>query len=139
MNERQYPIHLRRIGEPEIADYLESMVIEIDTHEKMFLELCQLRRERDALLASVPKWIDVSDDLPGDPLDGSGEVVELLIEKDAYTREVLPGYYDHYERDWVIYCGELEGVRRKVYFPWWNVIKWRRMPESPEVTVDATD
>jgi hypothetical protein len=49
MNERQYPIHLRRIGEPEIADYLESMVIEIDTHEKMFLELCELRRQKEAL------------------------------------------------------------------------------------------
>lgn len=49
MTERQYPIHLRRIGEPEIADYLESMVIEMDTHEKMFLELCELRRQKEAL------------------------------------------------------------------------------------------
>lgn len=56
MTERQYPIHLRRIGEPEIADYLESMVIEIDTHEKMFLELCEVKRERDTLLAdAVPR------------------------------------------------------------------------------------
>ena len=50
MTERQYPIHLRRIGEPEIADYLESLVIEVDTHEKMFLELCELRRQNEALL-----------------------------------------------------------------------------------------
>lgn len=133
MTEQQYPIHLRKIGEHQIAEFLETLIIELDTHEKMFLELCQVTRERDALLDASPKWIDVSDDLPGDPLDGSGEVVELLIEKDAYTREVLPGYYDHHKQDWVIYDGDLEGFHRKVYFPWWNVIKWRRMPETPEV------
>lgn len=63
MNERQYPIHLRRIGEPEIADYLESMVIEIDTHEKMFIELCQLRREKDALWEIVRGRCDSITDL----------------------------------------------------------------------------
>ncbi len=63
MTERQYPIHLRRIGEPEIADYLESMVIEIETHEKMFLELCQLRREKDALWEIVRGRCDSITDL----------------------------------------------------------------------------
>lgn len=53
MTERQYPIHLRRIGEPEIADYLEGLMTEIDTHEKMFLELCKVKRERDALLETM--------------------------------------------------------------------------------------
>jgi hypothetical protein len=63
MNERQYPIHLRRIGEPEIADYLESMVIEIDTHEKMFLELCELRREKAALEEMIRGGGNQSEDL----------------------------------------------------------------------------
>lgn len=48
MTEQQYPIHLRKIGEPVIAQFLEDLMQEIDTHEKMFLELCQVKRERDA-------------------------------------------------------------------------------------------
>lgn len=49
MTEQQYPIHLRKIGEHQIAEFLETLIIELDTHEKMFLELCQVTRERDAL------------------------------------------------------------------------------------------
>lgn len=50
MTEQQYPLHLRKIGEHQIAEFLETLMIELDTHEKMFLELCQVTRERDALL-----------------------------------------------------------------------------------------
>ena len=50
MTEQHYPLHLRKIGEPVIAQFLEDLMQEIDTHEKMFLELCQVTRERDALL-----------------------------------------------------------------------------------------
>ena len=49
MTERQYPIHLRKIGEHQIAEFLETLIIELDTHEKMFLELCKVTRERDEL------------------------------------------------------------------------------------------
>lgn len=65
MTEQQYPIHLRKIGEHQIAEFLETLIIELDTHEKMFLELCQVTRERDALLAATRHghWIDHPDDL----------------------------------------------------------------------------
>lgn len=55
MTEQQYPIHLRKIGEPVIAQFLEDLMEEIDTHEKMYLELCAVKRERDALLGAVPR------------------------------------------------------------------------------------
>lgn len=64
MTERQYPIHLRRIGEPEIADFLEDLMQEMDTHEKMYLELCQVKRERDALREIVRGRCDSINDLP---------------------------------------------------------------------------
>jgi hypothetical protein len=54
VTEQQYPLHLRKIGEHQIAEFLETVMIELDTHEKMFLELCQVKRERDALLGAVP-------------------------------------------------------------------------------------
>ena len=53
MTEQQYVPHLRKIGERQIADFLEDLMQEIDTHEKMFLELCQVKRERDALLDAM--------------------------------------------------------------------------------------
>lgn len=56
MTEQQYVPHLRKIGERQIADFLEDLMREIDTHEKMFLELCRVKRERDALLlGGVPR------------------------------------------------------------------------------------
>ena len=75
-----------------------------------------------------PKWISVEERLPGDPLDGVGDVVELLIDK-GDAKEVLPGYYDHDEKDWVIYFGDILGDYRRKAFSWWRVIKWRPFPE----------
>ena len=63
MTEHQYPIHLRKIGEHQIAEFLETLMIELDTHEKMFLELCQLRREKDALREIVRGRCDSITDL----------------------------------------------------------------------------
>ena len=80
---------------------------------------------------AMPKWISVEERLPGDPLDGVGDVVELLIDK-GDVKEVLPGYYDHDEKDWVIYFGDPSGLYRSKYFSWWRVIKWRSLPEPPE-------
>lgn len=79
--------------------------------------------------AAQPKWISVEERLPGDPLDGVGEVVELLVNKGS-AKEVLPGYYDHNEKDWVIYFGDISGGHRRKYFSWWHVIKWRPLPEA---------
>lgn len=83
------------------------------------------------LEAAQPKWISVEERLPGDPLDGVGDVVELLIDK-GDVKEVLPGYYDHEEKDWVIYIGDISGLYLRKYFSWWSVIKWREMPEPPK-------
>ena len=85
----------------------------------------------EMLEAAQPKWISVEERLPGDPLDGVGEVVELLIDKGS-AKEVLPGYYDHNEKDWVIYFGDTLGGHRRKYFSWWHVIKWRPLPEPPK-------
>lgn len=83
------------------------------------------------LEAAQPKWISVEERLPGDPLDGVGEVVELLIDKGS-AKEVLPGYYDHNEKDWVIYFGDILGDYLRKTFSWWRVIKWRPFPEPPK-------
>lgn len=123
MTERQYPIHLRRIGEPEIADYLESMVIEIDTHEKMFLELCELKRERDALLASVPKWISVEEKLP--------EYNERVVATNKFG-DVIIGKIVSTPKNGVCVCACGE------YIDLW-VTHWMPLPRLPEVTVDALD
>lgn len=64
MTEHQYPIHLRKIGEHQIAEFLETLMIELDTHEKMFLELCQVKREKEALEEIVRGKCDSIDDLP---------------------------------------------------------------------------
>ena len=100
-------------------------------------ELCGESLNTDALAliqhleSAQPKWISVEERLPGDPLDGVGDVVELLIDK-GDVKEVLPGYYDHEEKDWVIYIGDISGLYLRKYFSWWSVIKWREMPEPPE-------
>lgn len=88
---------------------------------------------KDALeaLAAQPKWISVEEKLPGDPLDGVGDVVELLIDK-GDVKEVLPGYYDHDEKDWIIYFGDPSGMYLSKCFSWWRVIKWRSLPEPPK-------
>ena len=78
-----------------------------------------------------PKWISVEERMPGDPLDGVGDVAELLIDK-GDVKEVLPGYYDHEEKDWVIFFGDISGVYLRKHFQWWRVIKWREMPEPPK-------
>ena len=72
--------------------------------------------------------------MPGDPLDGVGDVVELLIDK-GDAKEVLPGYYDHNEKDWIIYFGDPSGLYCSKYFSWWRVIKWRALPEPPKEDV----
>ena len=127
MNERQYPIHLRRIGEPEIADYLESMVIEVDTHEKMFLEMCEWRRERDALLASVPKWISVSERLP---TENGCYLTAIRCPKGSWIEvndfDCLETRWDH----------NMDGYSEDATK---HVTHWMPLPETPEVTVDATD
>lgn len=64
MTEHQYPIHLRKIGEHQIAEFLETLMIELDTHEKMFLELCQVKREKEALEEIVRGRCDSIEDLP---------------------------------------------------------------------------
>jgi hypothetical protein len=81
--------------------------------------------------AAQPKWISAEERLPGDPLDGVGDVVELLIDK-GDVKEVLPGYYDHDEKDWIIYFGDPSGLYLSKYFSWWRVIKWRSLPEPPK-------
>ena len=101
---------------------------------------CYGERVDDALVyiqqleAAQPKWISVEERLPGDPLDGVGEVVELLIDK-GEAKEVLPGYYDHNEKDWVIYFGDFSGGYLRKCFSWWRVIKWRSMSEPPKEDV----
>ena len=85
----------------------------------------------ERLEAAQPKWISVEERLPGDPLDGVGEVVELLIDKGT-AKEVLPGYYDHNEKDWVIYFGDISGCHRRKYFSWGYVTKWRSLSEPPK-------
>lgn len=85
----------------------------------------------EQLEAAQPKWIGVEERLPGDPLDGAGEVVELLIDKGT-AKEVLPGYYDHNEKDWVVYIGDISGVYLSKHFSWWNVTKWRSLSEPPK-------
>lgn len=95
----------------------------------------QLRRDALSYIvyleSAQPKWISVEERLPGNPLDGVGDVVELLIDK-GDVKEVLPGYYDHDEKDWVIYFGDPSGLYLSKYFSWWRVIKWRPFPEPPK-------
>ena len=81
--------------------------------------------------SAQPKWISVEERLPGDPLDCIGDVVELLIHK-GVAEEVLPGYYDHEEKDWVIFFGDISGAYLRKHFQWWRVIKWREMPKPPK-------
>lgn len=45
VSEAMYPAHLRKIGEHRIAEYLEDLMSEVDTHEEMFLELCEAKRK----------------------------------------------------------------------------------------------
>ena len=87
--------------------------------------------ETKRMEAAAPKWISVEERLPGDPLDSDGEVVELLVDKNGHF-DILPGYYDHNEDDWVIYEGNIKGVHLREIFHWWDVIKWRQMPEPPK-------
>lgn len=44
--EAGYGTRLRRLGEPKIAEYLEDLQAEIQTHEAMFLRLKELEQER---------------------------------------------------------------------------------------------
>jgi hypothetical protein len=88
-------------------------------------------QEIEQLEAAQSKWISVEERLPGDPLDCIGDVVELLIHK-GVAEEVLPGYYDHEEKDWVIFFGDISGAYLRKYFNWWRVIKWREMPKPPK-------
>lgn len=95
----------------------------------------EIAAEMERLAAAQVKWISVEERLPGDPLDGVGDVVELLIDK-GDVKEVLPGYYDHDEKDWVIYFGDPSGLYLSKYFSWWRVIKWRSLPEPPKENND---
>ena len=45
VSEAMFPAHLRKIGEHRIAEYLEDLMSEVDTHEAMFLELCEAKRK----------------------------------------------------------------------------------------------
>ena len=51
-----YASKLRHIGEIRIADYLEGLQAEMQTHEAMFLQLKRLQREKAALIKTV--WGD---------------------------------------------------------------------------------
>ena len=108
--------------------YIEAL--EEDVGSKI-AEIARLENRIQQLESAQPKWISVEERLPGDPLDGVGDVVELLIDK-GDVKEVLPGYYDHDEKDWVIYLGDILGDYRRKTFSWWRVIKWRPFPEPPK-------
>lgn len=116
---------LERERDAAVAE-TESLKAEIDAINEDYLSGIHTVRED-----VQPKWISVEERLPGDPLDGVGDVVELLIDK-GDAKEVLPGYYDHDEKDWVIYFGDILGEYRRKAFSWWRVIKWRPFPEPPK-------
>ena len=51
--EAGYGARLRRLGEPKIAEYLEDLQAELQTHEAMFLRLKELERERMEFLKAL--------------------------------------------------------------------------------------
>lgn len=124
MTEQQYPLHLRKIGEHQIAEFLETLIIELDTHEKMFLELCQVTRERDALLSASPKWISVSERLPTE----SGCYLTAIRCPKGNWIEVND--FDCLEKRW---NHNMDGYSEDATK---HVTHWISLPEPPEVKVD---
>lgn len=57
--EAGYDTRLRRLGEPKIAEYLEDLQAEMQTHEAMFLRLKELEQERMEFLKALDGNCDV--------------------------------------------------------------------------------
>lgn len=57
--EAGYGIRLMRLGEPKIAEYLEDLQAEMQTHEAMFLRLKELEQERMEFLKVMDGNCDV--------------------------------------------------------------------------------
>ena len=103
MTEQHYPLHLRKIGEPVIAQFLEDLMQEIDTHEKMFLELCHVKRERDALEGIIR---------------GRCNLIEnLVVSKDIarVALKLVEGYLNKCPGECIIADYDAEGVYKLLF------------------------